>query len=107
MLKQTLLPNPSHLETVDPVTVGKARAKQDLLQDSDGSLVLPIMVHGDAAMAGQGVVYETIQMERLEGYSTYGTIHVVFNNQIGFTAGPMDGRSSNLYLNQQLTAAIC
>lgn len=56
--------------------------------------MLPVIVHGDAAMAGQGVVFETIQMERLEGYSTFGTIHVVFNNQIGFTANPKDGRSS-------------
>lgn len=66
------------------------------MQDVDGKKVLPVIVHGDAAMAGQGVVYETIQMERLEGYSTGGTIHVVFNNQIGFTASPKDGRSSNI-----------
>lgn len=95
-INQTLLPNPSHLETVDPVVVGKARAKQDLLQDPEGKLVLPVIVHGDAAMAGQGVVYETIQMERLAGYSTYGTIHVVFNNQIGFTANPKEARSSSI-----------
>lgn len=98
------MPNPSHLETVDPVVSGKARAKQDLIKDVDGSLVLPVMVHGDAAIAGQGVVYETIQMERLDGYSTYGTIHVVFNNQIGFTAGQKDGRSSSLIVTQQPTA---
>lgn len=79
--------------------VGKARAKQDLYQDPDGNQVLPVIVHGDAAMAGQGVVFETIQMERLDGYSTYGTIHVVFNNQIGFTANPKDGRSSRTTVN--------
>lgn len=91
---QTLLPNPSHLETVDPVVMGKARAKQDLLEEGESLKVLPIIVHGDAAIAGQGVVYETLQMEKLPGYSTSGTIHVVFNNQLGFTANPRDARSS-------------
>lgn len=89
-----MLPNPSHLETVDPLVSGKARAKMDYLGDSKGARVLPIMVHGDGAFTGQGVVYETIQMEKLEGYGTGGTVHVLFNNQLGFTANPRDGRSS-------------
>lgn len=91
-----MLPNPSHLETVDPVALGKARASMDLLCDSEGTKVLPILIHGDGAFTGQGLVYETIQMEKLEGYSTRGTIHVIFNNQLGFTANPVDGRSCNL-----------
>lgn len=93
-IRMNLLPNPSHLETVDPVLLGKARASQDLLSAGEGTRVLPIMIHGDGAFTGQGVVYETLQMEKLAGYGTCGTIHVVFNNQLAFTANPHDGRSS-------------
>lgn len=89
-----LLPNPSHLEAVDPVVEGFSRAKADVLYDSEFDKILPILIHGDAALAGQGVVYELIQMSQLEGYYTGGTIHVVVNNQIGFTASWEEGRSS-------------
>ncbi|MDR0285945.1 MAG: multifunctional oxoglutarate decarboxylase/oxoglutarate dehydrogenase thiamine pyrophosphate-binding subunit/dihydrolipoyllysine-residue succinyltransferase subunit [Propionibacteriaceae bacterium] len=86
--------NPSHLETVDPVLEGIARAKQDLSRSDTPFPVLPILVHGDAAMSGQGVVYETMQMSQLRAYSTGGTVHLVINNQIGFTTAPIDSRSS-------------
>ena len=89
-----LAPNPSHLESVDPVVQGYARAKADILYDSDYDRILPILIHGDAAIAGQGVVYETVQMSQLEGYYTGGTIHFVINNQIGFTTDFDDARSS-------------
>jgi 2-oxoglutarate dehydrogenase E1 component len=93
-VKMNIAPNPSHLEAVDPVVVGIARAKCNTDYASDFNKVLPILIHGDAAVAGQGVVYETLQMERLAGYSTGGTIHVVINNQVGFTTNYMDARSS-------------
>ncbi|MEO0779259.1 MAG: 2-oxoglutarate dehydrogenase E1 component [Bacteroidota bacterium] len=89
-----LVPNPSHLESVDPVVEGFARAKADILYDSDYDRILPILIHGDAALAGQGVVYETVQMSQLEGYYTGGTIHFVINNQVGFTTDFDDARSS-------------
>ena len=89
-----LVPNPSHLEAVNPVVEGFARAKADILYDSDYDSLLPVLVHGDAALAGQGVVYETIQMSKLEGYATGGTLHLVINNQIGFTTDFDDARSS-------------
>ncbi len=89
-----LAPNPSHLESVDPVLEGFTRAKADILYDSDYDKVLPILIHGDAAVAGQGVVYETVQMSQLKGYYTGGTIHFVINNQIGFTTDFEDARSS-------------
>ncbi len=89
-----LAPNPSHLETVGAVVEGIARAKQDKYYSNDISKVLPIAVHGDAAVAGQGLVYELIQMAQLDGYKTGGTIHLVINNQVGFTTNYLDARSS-------------
>jgi len=93
-MKLNLAPNPSHLEAVDPVVEGIARAKGNTDYEGDRSRVLPILIHGDAAIAGQGVVYEVLQMETLEGYNTGGTIHVVINNQVGFTTNYVDARSS-------------
>lgn len=89
-----LAPNPSHLETVSAVLQGVARAKQDNHYANNPSQVLPIVMHGDAAVSGQGIVYEVMQMERLRGYTTKGTIHIVINNQIGFTTNPFDSRST-------------
>jgi 2-oxoglutarate dehydrogenase E1 component len=89
-----LAPNPSHLETVGAVIEGITRAKQDRNYPNDFSKVLPIAVHGDAAVAGQGIVYEIIQMAKLDGYKTGGTIHLVINNQVGFTTNYLDARSS-------------
>ena len=86
--------NPSHLETVDPVLEGIARAKQDVLDRGADFPVLPLLVHGDAAFAGQGVVAETLNLSQLRGYRTGGTIHVVVNNQVGFTTSPSSSRSS-------------
>lgn len=88
-------PNPSHLESVDPVVEGEVYAKQILRKDESKQKVLPILVHGDAAISGQGVCYETMQLYDLPGYSTGGTIHIVINNQIGFTTLPKDGRSTH------------
>ena len=90
----SIAPNPSHLETVGAVVQGITRAKQDQYYGDDFSKVLPIIVHGDAAIAGQGLVYEVIQMAKLDGYKTNGTVHIVVNNQIGFTTNYLDGRSS-------------
>ena len=89
-----LAPNPSHLETVGAVIEGIARAKQDKYYSNDFSKVLPIAVHGDAAIAGQGIMYEIVQMAQLDGYKTGGTIHLVINNQVGFTTNYQDARSS-------------
>ncbi|HZQ55532.1 MAG TPA: multifunctional oxoglutarate decarboxylase/oxoglutarate dehydrogenase thiamine pyrophosphate-binding subunit/dihydrolipoyllysine-residue succinyltransferase subunit [Bryobacteraceae bacterium] len=86
--------NPSHLEAVDPVVEGLVRPKQDRLGDTERSRVIPILMHGDAAFIGQGVVAEVLQLSQLEGYKTGGTIHIVTNNQIGFTTNPLEGRSS-------------
>lgn len=90
-----LCPNPSHLEAVDPVVVGFARAKADVLYESEYDKILPILIHGDASIAGQGIVYEVLQMSKLEGYNTGGTIHFVINNQIGFTTDFDEARSSD------------
>lgn len=84
----SVLANPSHLETVDPVVLGKARAQQHFLNDRKREKVVPILIHGDSAFAGQGVVYETMQMSELKHYTVGGTIHIIVNNQIGFTTGP-------------------
>ena len=89
-----LVPNPSHLESVNPVVEGFARAKADVLYDSNYDKILPILIHGDSAIAGQGIVYETVQMSQLEGYYTGGTIHFVINNQVGFTTNFEEARSS-------------
>ena len=97
----TLSPNPSHLEAVDPVVEGMTRATQDELMDAAGlnrdnvmPRALPVLLHGDAAFAGQGIVMETLQLAQLRGYRTGGTIHIIINNQIGFTTSPEEGRSS-------------
>lgn len=90
----SIAPNPSHLETVGAVVEGITRAKQDQYYCDNFSKVLPIVVHGDAAIAGQGLIYEVVQMAKLDGYKTNGTIHIVVNNQIGFTTNYLDARSS-------------
>ncbi len=90
-----LMPNPSHLEAVNPVVVGFARAKADVLYESDYDKIFPILIHGDASVAGQGIIYEVLQMSKLKGYYTGGTMHLVINNQIGFTTDFDDARSSD------------
>ncbi len=99
-----LMPNPSHLEAVNPVVVGFARAKADVMHKSGFDKILPILIHGDASVAGQGIVYEVLQMSYLKGYYTGGTIHFVINNQIGFTTDFDDARSSDYCTS--LAAAI-
>lgn len=94
VVNMNIAPNPSHLETVNSIVEGITRAKQDRYHQDNVSEVLPILVHGDAAFAGQGIAYEIIQMARLDGYHTGGTIHIVVNNQIGFTTNYLDARSS-------------
>ncbi|MBS0621290.1 MAG: 2-oxoglutarate dehydrogenase E1 component [Verrucomicrobia bacterium] len=94
-LQVTLVANPSHLESVDPVVEGIVRAKQQVSgREAQKQEILPILIHGDAAVAGQGVVYETLQFSGLNGYGTGGTLHIVINNQIGFTTLPKDSRST-------------
>lgn len=90
-----LAPNPSHLEAVDPVVLGYSRSKADVIYESNYGKILPILIHGDASIAGQGVIYETLQMSKLRGYHTGGTLHFVINNQIGFTTDFDDARSSD------------
>ncbi len=99
-----LMPNPSHLEAVDPVVIGFARAKADVLYTSEYDKILPILIHGDASVAGQGIVYEIMQMSKLSGYYTGGTMHFVINNQIGFTTDFDEARSSDYCTS--LAAAI-
>jgi 2-oxoglutarate dehydrogenase E1 component len=87
-----LVPNPSHLELVNPVQMGIVRSKQTYLQDKDRNRIIPITLHGDAAFTGQGIVQETLGLSEMPGYRTGGTIHVIINNQIGFTATPKQTR---------------
>ncbi|MFZ0565814.1 MAG: 2-oxoglutarate dehydrogenase E1 component [Chlamydiales bacterium] len=91
----SLTANPSHLESVNPVVEGKVRAKQTQREDGEKKQVVPILIHGDASFAGQGIVYETVQLNAIPGYATGGTIHVVVNNQIGFTTLPGESRSTS------------
>ncbi|HEY2156509.1 MAG TPA: 2-oxoglutarate dehydrogenase E1 component [Isosphaeraceae bacterium] len=90
----SLTPNPSHLEAVNPVVEGRTRAKQRRFKDRDRKLGVPVLIHGDAAFAGQGLVAETLNLSQLSGYKTGGTVHIVVNNQIGFTTAPSDARST-------------
>src|SRR5439155_12776140 len=94
----TLAPNPSHLEAVDPVVEGRARAEQTDRSSGaafhDPKVAMPILIHGDASFPGQGVVAETLNLQSLEGYATGGTLHLIANNQVGFTTDPMEGRST-------------
>jgi 2-oxoglutarate dehydrogenase E1 component len=119
-IKMNLVPNPSHLETVAAVAEGITRAKIDRKYAGDSSKILPIVIHGDAAIAGQGIAYEIVQMAKLNGYKTGGTIHIVVNNQIGFTTNYLDARSSTyctdvakvtlspvLHVNADDTEAVC
>ena len=101
----TLSPNPSHLEAVDPVVLGISRAKIDNIL-KDEKKICPVMIHGDAAIAGQGVVYEVIQMAQLDGYRAGGTIHIVVNNQVGFTTNYLDARSST-YCTDVAKTTLC
>ena len=101
----TLSPNPSHLEAVDPVVQGMARARIDHVLHDENKIV-PILIHGDAAVAGQGVVYEVTQMAQLDGYRTGGTIHIVVNNQVGFTTNYIDARSST-YCTDVFKTTLC
>lgn len=90
----SLCANPSHLEAIDPVVEGKVRAKQELFAGGSTSSIIPLLIHGDSAISGQGVVYETLQLSKLSGYKTGGTIHIIINNQVGFTASPQETKST-------------
>ena len=105
-IKITLSPNPSHLEAVDPIVEGITRSKIDHELDGDEKKILPILIHGDAAIAGQGIVYEVIQMAQLDGYRTGGTLHIVINNQVGFTTNYLDARSST-YCTDVAKTTLC
>ncbi len=102
----TLSPNPSHLEAVNTVVEGISRAKADHKLENDYNKICPVLIHGDAAISGQGIVYETIQMAQLDGYKTGGTIHIVTNNQVGFTTNYLDGRSST-YCTDVAKTTLC
>jgi 2-oxoglutarate dehydrogenase E1 component len=101
----TLCPNPSHLEAVNPVVAGLTRAKIDHYLNSENKIV-PVLIHGDAAIAGQGIVYEVVQMAQLDGYRVGGTVHIVTNNQVGFTTNYLDGRSST-YCTDVAKTTLC
>ena len=105
-VKITLSPNPSHLEAVDPVVEGITRSKIDHELCGDKKKILPILIHGDAAIAGQGVVYEVVQMAQLKGYRTGGSLHIVINNQVGFTTNYLDARSST-YCTDIAKSTLC
>jgi len=94
-VRVVLASNPSHLEAVDPVVQGMARARQDRTDDLERRRVLSVLIHGDGSFAGQGVVAECLNSSQLKGYRTGGTIHLIVNNQIGFTTGPADARTSH------------
>ena len=94
LINVSLCANPSHLEAVDPIVIGKTKAEQFYRGDEEGNVVIPILLHGDAAFAGQGVVYETFHLSHLPFYSVGGAIHLVCNNQIGFTTDPRHSRAS-------------
>ncbi len=89
-----MLPNPSHLETVNPLVYGSVRAMMEATNDFAGNETVGVLIHGDAAMSGQGIMYESVEMQDLKDYTPRGIIHIVMNNQIGFTTGPTQGRSS-------------
>ena len=93
-IKVSIASNPSHLEFVNPVVEGIVSAKQIRMNDTDKNKVIPVLLHGDAAFAGEGIVAETLNLSQLHGYSTGGTIHLIINNQIGFTTTPVDARST-------------
>lgn len=105
-VKITLSPNPSHLEAVDPVVEGITRSKIDHELAGEEKKILPILIHGDAAIAGQGVVYEVVQMAQLKGYRTGGSLHIVINNQVGFTTNYLDARSST-YCTDIAKSTLC